>query len=75
MVKLYRLTNTKKEYWETWENDGVHTIHWGILGTKGNSKEIKSSFFKKAEKIIQKEIDLKLQENFQPIEIDDHDNV
>ena len=32
MLKLYRLTPGKKEYWETWDNDnGSHTVHWGLL--------------------------------------------
>jgi len=58
VLKLYRFTDSKKEYWETWDNDdGSHTIHWGELGTKGDSKTVKGSFLKKPEKIIQKEID------------------
>ena len=58
MLKLYKFTDTKKEYWETWDNDdGSHTVHWGELGTKGESKIVKTSLFKRTEKIIQKEID------------------
>ena len=58
MLKLYRINEDKKEYWETWDNgDGSHTIHWGELGTEGKSKTIKSSLFKKAEDKIQNEID------------------
>ncbi len=58
MLKLYKFTGSKKEYWETWDNDdGTHTVHWGELGTKGNSKVVKPTLLKKPEKIIQKEID------------------
>ncbi len=57
MFKLYRFTDFKKEYWETWDNnDGSHTIHWGELGTKGDFKIVKGSFLKKPKKIIQQEI-------------------
>ncbi|MEZ9525682.1 hypothetical protein [Enterovibrio norvegicus] len=57
MLKLYRLSETKKEYWETWDNDdGTHTIHWGLLGTQGESKTVGPSLFKKPEKKIQEEI-------------------
>ena len=58
MLKLYKITNEEKLYWETWDNDdGSHTVHWGELGTEGESKTIKSSFLKSAEDKIQKTID------------------
>ena len=58
MLKLYRFTESKKEYWETWDNDdGTHTVHWGELGTKGSSKVVKRSLFKKAQDKIQLELD------------------
>ncbi len=58
MLKLYRFTDLKKEFWETWDNDdGSHTVHWGELGTTGQSKIVKGSLFKAATKIIQKEVD------------------
>ncbi len=69
MLKLYKLTNSKKEYWETWDNgDGSHTVHWGELGTTGQSKEVKSSLLRKPEKIIQKEVDEMVSNGFIPIE-------
>lgn len=72
MLKLYRLSEEPKEYWETWENDGVHFVHWGILGTRGQTKELRSTFLKKAEAVIQKEIDQKVAEGFHPVDLDDH---
>lgn len=73
MLKLYKLTENEKEYWETWDNDnGTHTVHWGRLGTEGDTKIIKSSFFKKAEDKIQKEIDALIEKGYRPIELDDH---
>jgi len=68
MLKLYKFTDALKSYWETWDNDGVHTIHWGTLGTRGSSRELKSSFFKKATSEIQKEIDQRVAEGFRPVE-------
>jgi hypothetical protein len=53
MLKLYKFNDREKLYWETWGNDdGTHTIHWGELGTEGNSKTIKSSLFKKVTDVI-----------------------
>ncbi len=73
MLKLYKLSNEIKEYWETWDNgNGSHTVHWGELGTIGNSKTVKSAWFKKAETIIQKEIDALVAQGFHPIDEEDH---
>jgi len=67
VLKLYRFTDKKKEYWETWDNDdGSHTVHWGELGTTGQSKEVKGSLLKKPEKIIQKEVDEMVSSGFRP---------
>lgn len=69
MLKLYKFTDSKKEYWETWDNDdGSHTVHWGELGTTGQSKEVKGSLLKKPEIIIQKEVDKTVSNGFRPID-------
>ncbi|MAS93289.1 MAG: hypothetical protein CMO55_08840 [Verrucomicrobiales bacterium] len=72
MLKLYLLGEDTNFYWETWENKGIHTIHWGVLGTRGESKEIKSSFGSPAEKKIQAEIDLRIAEGYSQVEWEDH---
>jgi hypothetical protein len=73
MLKLYRFTDAKKDYWETWDNeDGSHTVHWGELGTLGQSKTVKSTLLKKAKASIQKEIDTLVEQGFQQIDIEDH---
>jgi hypothetical protein len=72
VLKLYRFSNDKKEYWETWENEnGSHTIHWGELGARGESKIIKPSLLKKAETTIQKEINELVKAGFHTIDGDD----
>ena len=39
MLKLYRFSNDKKEYWETWDNgEEFMTIHWGNLVLVANRK-------------------------------------
>ncbi len=46
MIKLYKKTESKILYWEYWDDDdGTNTIHWGIIGKKGDSDEIKGSLF------------------------------
>jgi len=69
VLKLYKFTHSKKEYWETWDNDdGSHTVHWGELGTTGQFKEVKGSLLKNPEKIIQKEVDEMVSNGFRPID-------
>jgi hypothetical protein len=72
MLKLYKISESEKSYWETWENEGVHTVHWGTLGTTGESKELKSTLLRKATTVIQKEIDQKIAEGYAPIENKNH---
>ena len=68
MLKLYRLAPEKREYWETWDNDnGSHTVHLGLLGTRGESKELKSTLTVKAAALIQQQIDDLVAVGFRPI--------
>lgn len=72
MLKLYRFSNDRKEYWETWDDGkGSHTIHWGDLGSRGQSKTVKSTFFTKAETKIQEEVDGRMKAGFHTIGTDD----
>ena len=69
MLKLYRFSSSTKDYWETWDNgDGTHTVHWGALGAKGQTKTVKGSPLKESEKIIQSEIDELVANGYQPPE-------
>lgn len=73
MLKLYHLSGSKKQYWETWEDDaGTHTVHWGELGTVGESKTVKSMFLRKVHAVIQKEIDALLIQGYAPVAAEDH---
>ncbi|MGY0216322.1 hypothetical protein ACWJJH_02915 [Endozoicomonadaceae bacterium StTr2] len=68
MLKLYKFSDSKKEYWETWDNDdGSHTVHWGNLGETGETKTVKGSLLSKPEKVIQKEIDGLVADGYRPI--------
>jgi len=73
MLKLYKLVNNELNYWETWDNDEKSAIiHWGIVGQRGQIKQVKSEFFSNFHKVVQKEIDEKFKEGY--AEFDD-DNV
>jgi len=73
MLKLYRLSSSLKEYWETWEIEaGAHVVHWGELGTRGSSKTVKPGLFQKASSVIQKEVDDLLRQGFSPAPQESH---
>ncbi|MEO8021767.1 hypothetical protein [Polaromonas sp.] len=73
MLKLYRFSASKKEYWETWEDSSdAHTVHWGELGTRGTSRTVTSTRTMPATSVIQREIDDRVSEGFAPFEPEEH---
>jgi predicted DNA-binding WGR domain protein len=65
MIKLYKLIDAKLHYWEAWENNKKSaTIHWGIVGERGQDKKIKNGFFSNFQNTIQKEIDEKIKDGY-----------
>ena len=65
MLKLYKLTDNQLHYWETWDKDDKTAIvHWGIVGHRGQDKEVKGGLFSNFRKTVQKEIDEKLIEGY-----------
>ena len=72
MTKLYWHSDGAIQYWETWDNEGVHTVHWGTLGEKGQSKEVRDSFLRSATKTLNAEIQKKKSEGYQEISTDKH---
>lgn len=73
MLKLYSIACGDKLYWETWEAEpGKNIVHWGRLGTKGDTKTVVSRFLRPADKVLQKEIDERLAEGFGPVSPEDY---
>lgn len=65
MIKLYKMIDDQLHYWETWDKDEKTAIvHWGVVGERGQDKEIRSGFFSNFRKIVQKEIDEKLNNDY-----------
>ena len=72
-MKLYRFADERKEYWETWDDGkGIHTVHWGQLGSRGETKTVKSTLLRKAESTIQKDVDRLMDDGFRPVEPEAH---
>ena len=71
MLKLYKLIDNQLNYWETWDKDEkTAIIHWGIVGQRGQDKEVRSGFFSNFRKTVQKEIEEKLNEGYYEIDED-----
>ena len=65
MTILYKKTDGTMYYWETWEHEGVHTVHWGKVGETGQSKELRNSLFKRADKKVHKEKQARILEGYE----------
>ena len=73
MLKLYKLIDNQLHYWETWDIDEKTAIvHWGIVGQRGQNKEVKSGLFSNFRKTVQKEIDEKLIEGYAEFDEDNY---
>jgi predicted DNA-binding WGR domain protein len=65
MLKLYKLIDHKLHYWETWDKDSeTAIIHWGIVGQRGEDKEVSSESGSSFHAVVQKEIVEKQKEGY-----------
>jgi len=72
MIKLYKKTDGKWHYWETWESDEEAAImHWGMVGDKGQVKEVKSNRKTNYEKVVQREYSVRIENGYAELEDDD----
>ena len=73
MLKLYKNIDNTLHYWETWDKDDkTGIVHWGIVGQRGEDKEVKSTLLENFRKKIQKEVTAITMDGFDEIDIDDH---
>ncbi|MBK9486978.1 MAG: hypothetical protein IPO01_17895 [Chitinophagaceae bacterium] len=71
MLKLYKRVENQILYWETWDKDEkTGIVHWGVVGQRGEDKEIKSRLFSNFRKTIQKEIDERIKEGYSEFDDD-----
>lgn len=71
MLKLYKRIDGQLHYWETWNKDEQTAIvHWGLVGERGDDKEVKSRLFSNYQKTIQKELNEVIQKGYEKLEED-----
>jgi hypothetical protein len=65
MIKLYKIIDNKLNYWETWDNDDKSAIvHWGVVGQRGQDKEVRGGLFSNFRDIVQKEVNERQKEGY-----------
>lgn len=72
-MKLYRLSKSGSAYWEAWDMDKNRAIiHWGILGERGKSREVRSTLFSSFRKKLEKEAQEYLDNGYSAVAEEDH---
>ena len=71
MLKLYRFGQDEAAYWETWEaGQAKHIIHWGELGTRGETAVVTALTNARAQAKVQKEVHKAIAQGFAPLQDD-----
>ncbi|MBU1220692.1 WGR domain-containing protein [Myxococcota bacterium] len=68
MVRLYKAKQGTLHYWEAWEDSGAVIVHWGKIGEKGKSEEIRGFKTEEFQQIIKKKVAKKVGEGFEEID-------
>jgi len=73
VIKLYKKIDNKLHYWETWDKDNkTGIIHWGEVGTNGETREVKTELKTNYSNKIRKEIGKKRNEGFSEFDKDNY---
>lgn len=70
MIKLVKKDDNHLLYWEVWEDGKILTVHYGIVGDRGKTEEIKLSLFQKAEKAMEKLAEEKVNKGYEYLDED-----
>lgn len=73
MIKLYRRSQDKCEYWEAWNDRRVLTVHWGEVGTRGEVREVTLQPLQRPQPTIKKLATAMKASGFVEVDIDQHD--
>ncbi len=67
-MKLYKRVDGELHYWQTWDiDDKKGAIQKGIVGQRGDYKEIKSGLLSSFRKVIQKEVDNYCEDGYEEV--------
>ncbi|APV49592.1 hypothetical protein BWI17_07815 [Betaproteobacteria bacterium GR16-43] len=75
MEKLYKKIRGKLHYHEGWEETRGFTEHWGVVGERGESREVKAPKGVRPEAALEKALDVPRKAGYVPIELEAHDSL
>lgn len=70
MIKLVKEVDNELVYWEVWKDGKTLTIHYGVVGDTGETEKVNLKLFEKAEKVMEKLAEKKLNEDFENLDED-----
>jgi hypothetical protein len=71
-MKLYKRVDNEIHYWETWDiSKNKAAIHNGIVGQRGNYREVTSGLFTSFRKEVQNEITENCKDGYQEVDNED----
>lgn len=68
MIKLVKEVDNELMYWEAWKDGKTLTVHYGVVGDTGETEEVKLKLFEKAEKVMEKLAEEKLNEGYEVLD-------
>lgn len=68
MIKLVKEVDNELVYWEDWKDDKTLTVHYGVVGDTGETEEVKLKLFEKAEKVMGRLAEEKLNDGYETVD-------
>ncbi|MBD0384803.1 hypothetical protein [Paenibacillus sedimenti] len=65
MIKLIKTVDNELVYWEVWEDNKTLQVHYGVVGDIGETVKVKLKLFEKAEKVMEKLTNEKINEGYE----------
>lgn len=75
MIKLYKRVGGELRYWEAWESDREITIHWGVVGDRGEDRTVPLKPKQRAATVIKEQSAPQLADGFAEVDEDDLDEI
>jgi hypothetical protein len=73
MIKLYKTINNQLHFWQTWDTEQKTAIfHWGLVGDKGNQKEVRGNWFNTLKSKVNDEVAKKINEGYAEVAYEDY---
>jgi hypothetical protein len=72
MIKIYKSNGDGIHYWQAWRHQRIVVLHWGSVGEKGRTKQIRLRKGMKAKAVMEEAACQPRAEGYVPIDVDEH---